>query len=258
MRLKKRFGQNFLRDENIVKKILHTIAAKKEDHLVEIGAGSGVLTKHLINKASKFDVIELDRDLIPILNNLCRNDESCVVHQYDVLEFDFKNIFSDKKMRIIGNLPYNISTPLIFHLIDHKEYIEDMHFMLQKEVAERLASKPGSKQYGRLSVMAQYHLEVKTLFNVPPQAFTPIPKVESAFVRLTPITKQIHVANDPVFFSSLVKKAFCHRRKTIRNSLKSFLEKKDLGSVIDLNSRPEQLSVSDFVNLSNCLHDTSR
>lgn len=256
MKLKKRFGQNFLRDENIVKKILHTIAAEKEDHLVEIGAGSGVLTKHLINKTSKFDVIELDKDLIPILNNLCRNAESCVVHQSDVLDFEFNNIFSGKRMRIIGNLPYNISTPLIFHLIDYKEYIEDMHFMLQKEVAERLASKPGSKQYGRLSVMAQYHLEVKTLFNVAPQAFTPVPKVESAFVRLTPITNQIHIANNTIFFGSIVKQAFNQRRKTIRNSLKSFLEKKDLGFVIDLNSRPEQLSVSDFINLSNCLNGT--
>jgi 16S rRNA (adenine1518-N6/adenine1519-N6)-dimethyltransferase len=247
---RKRFGQNFLQDKNIIQKIINAIAPKKGDHIVEIGPGLGALTTQLLPILKTMDVIELDRDLIPKLQAKCKDLGQLNIHQADVLKFDFKKL--DDHLRIVGNLPYNISTPLIFHLLKQLDGILDMHFMLQKEVVERLAATPSNKNYGRLSVMVQYFCQVTKLFAVTPRAFYPVPKVESALVRLIPHKKVSLLARNTTLLEKVVKTAFSQRRKTIQNSLKALITQQQLIELnIDPKLRAEQLSVDDFVKISN-------
>lgn len=258
-RPRKRFGQNFLQDRVIIDRIIQAVSLKPNEHAVEIGPGHGALTKEFLKESGKyitnFDLIELDRDLIPELQTLCVKYPACHIHQIDALKFDFENIFTDKKLRIIGNLPYNISTPILFHLLKYHTKIQDMHFMLQREVAERLAAKPKTPSYGRLSVMVQYDCKVEILFFVPARAFYPIPQVESAFVRLTPYVTRPCTAQDSEFLAKIVREAFNHRRKTIHNSLKGLVTE-DFWKKIDTkpNARAEELSVAEFVQLVNALN----
>lgn len=251
---RKRFGQNFLCDENIIDEIVNLIAPQPFDHIVEIGPGLGALTLPLLPLVAKIDAIELDRDLIPRLKNKAKHFENLFLHQQDALKFDFTLLTQkNKSLRVIGNLPYNISTPLLFHLFNQKEVIIDMHFMLQKEVANRLMAKTSTKDYGRLTVMTQYHCQVEDVLDVPPQAFNPIPKVDSKIVRLIP-KQPSRIATNILLLEELVKHAFSMRRKTIRNSLKNFVaQEKLIQANIDPGKRAEELSVDNFVELSNIL-----
>lgn len=248
---RKRFGQHFLTDQNIINKIILALSPQKDQHWVEIGPGQGALTTELLVLAGKLDAIELDRDLIADLKKKCELIGDLQLYQGDVLRFDLTQLYKGKPLNVFGNLPYNISTPLIFHLLDFVSIIEDMHFMLQKEVAERIAANPGSKQYGPLSVMLQYHCQAQLLFFIGPSAFSPPPKVESAFVRLIPHLPTFR-ANDTTKLRNIVRQAFSQRRKMLRNSLKEITTPAQLEQLkIDPNSRPEQLTVEDFVKISN-------
>lgn len=252
---RKRFGQNFLHDQHIIQKIVRVINPQPKEHLIEIGPGLGALTQYLAQANIQLEIIEIDRDLLTGLNKLAKQHANLTIHHADALRFDFNRLIkSTERLRIVGNLPYNISTPLLFHLIHHIQLVKDMHFMLQKEVVERLAAKPGDAAYGRLSVMVQYYCQVSYLFTVKPGAFYPAPKVDSAIVRLIPHPNLPHVAKDFNFFSQLVLHAFNQRRKTLQNSLKNLLTIEQIQtSNIDPGIRPEQLSVADFVCLSNQL-----
>lgn len=251
---RKRFGQNFLHDGHIINKLASAIAAKADDCVVEIGPGQGALTKPLLENLNHLNVIELDRDLIPILQQQFSSDKLSI-HQADALKFDFASLQKNEQpLRIVGNLPYNISTPLIFHLLSYQQRIKDMHFMLQLEVVDRLAAQVGTKAYGRLSIICQYYCQVDKLFNVPPGAFNPPPKVMSAIVRLAPKPSEQLTANNEPMFEKLVKTAFAQRRKTLRNNLKQWLSSEQLELLdINLSLRPEQLTVNDFINISNQL-----
>lgn len=250
---RKRFGQHFLHDKNIIQKIVDVIHPKPGQHLVEIGPGQGALTLPILKKIEQIDVIELDWDLIPALKIRCLGKGALIVHQADALEFDFDSLVENNEpLRVIGNLPYNISTPLIFHLLEYSSIITDMHFMLQKEVVDRLAANPGHSEYGRLSIMVQYHCQAISLFDVPPGAFYPPPQVDSSVVRLIPHAQLPIEAYDYTHFANLVKTAFSHRRKTLRNCLKTILNDEDWAQVhVDSHLRPEQLTVEDYVKLSN-------
>ncbi|GAB3477340.1 16S rRNA (adenine(1518)-N(6)/adenine(1519)-N(6))-dimethyltransferase RsmA [Marinomonas epiphytica] len=250
---RKRFGQNFLHDLGIIRRIVACIAPKKGQRIVEIGPGKGALTEGIISVTKSMDVVELDRDLIPILKvNLFRYP-GLTVHEADAMKFDFSSLVSDDEtIRVVGNLPYNISTPLIFHLLSQAKIIEDMHFMLQKEVVDRLAARPGDSLYGRLSVMAQYYCAVDFLFVVGPESFDPAPKVDSAIVRMTPHKTLPHVANDVKKLEDIVRIGFHQRRKTLRNNFKGVLDSDDFETLnIDPGLRPERLDVADFVRITN-------
>lgn len=249
-RPRKRFGQNFLQNPHVIQQILTTINTKPEDKLIEIGPGLGVLTKPLLEQAHHLDVIEIDRDLANQLATSLSDSQKLTIHIQDVLHFNF-NIFGEKKMRIVGNLPYNITTPLIFHLLKFEQNIQDMHFMLQKEVVDRLCAKPNSKDYGRLSIMAQYHCETEYLFSVDPSAFSPAPKVQSAFVRLIPRPFPT-TATNITLLQTITREAFNQRRKTLPNAFKPYLNIQDF-IALNLNPilRPENLSIKNFVNISN-------
>ncbi len=254
---RKRFGQNFLHDQNIIQRIINSIAATDEQHIVEIGPGKGALTEHLVRCCKKLDVIELDRDLIPILEQQFISYNNFTIHNADALKFDFSSLLpktdTAAKVRLVGNLPYNISTPLIFHLLDNVHIIDDMHFMLQKEVVERLTAQPGTKAYGRLSILVQYLCHAEQLFIVPPGAFTPAPKIDSAIIQLTP--RQISgglIDGKLDSLSFIAKSAFSQRRKTLRNNLKKILTDEEIISCdIDPSRRAETLSIEEFVQLSN-------
>lgn len=254
-RARKRFGQNFLVDNGVIERIVRAINPTPGDTLVEIGPGQGALTEPLLAALGKLQAVELDRDLATLLRNRFAHCEGFVLHEGDALAFPFDSLYTGEgRLRVVGNLPYNISTPLIFHLLEYASGIADMHFMLQKEVVERLASPPGNKTYGRLSVMVQYYCKIDYLFTVPPHAFSPAPKVESAIVRLTPHRHKPCIAKDPVFLSQLVSACFQQRRKTLRNTLKPWLTDANRDTLdLDLGLRPETLSVGDFVTLSNHL-----
>ncbi|NOY62622.1 MAG: 16S rRNA (adenine(1518)-N(6)/adenine(1519)-N(6))-dimethyltransferase RsmA, partial [Gammaproteobacteria bacterium] len=188
-RARKRFGQNFLHDGHVIARIVAAVRPRPGQQIVEIGPGQGALTEPLLDAAGELDVVELDRDLIPLLEQRFNAQQTLRIHQADALKFDFSTLrgdCADAALRVVGNLPYNISTPLLFHLLSFSGLIKDMHFMLQKEVVDRLAAQPGGGDYGRLSVMMQYHCQVERLFVVKPGSFTPVPKVDSAIVRLTP------------------------------------------------------------------------
>lgn len=250
---RKRFGQHFLHDKQIIQRLVDIIAPKPGEHIVEIGPGQGALTVPILKLIHSMDAVELDRDLIPALKSRCADKGDLIIHQADALEFDFSSLISHSApMRLIGNLPYNISTPLIFHLLEYAQHITDMHFMLQKEVVDRIAAKPGNGDYGRLSIMVQYHCETTALFDVPPSAFYPPPQVTSSVVRLVPYREITHFARDYPHFEKIVKEAFSHRRKTLRNSLKELIRDEDWKRIeVDPHLRPEQLSVSDYVKISN-------
>ncbi len=252
---RKRFGQHFLQDKHIIQRIVDAIKPLPDQHLVEIGPGQGALTLPILKKAGQLDAIEIDRDLIPSLKMRCKDKGDLIIHQADALEFDYATLLKDQRpLRLIGNLPYNISTPLIFHLLQYADHILDMHFMLQKEVVERLVARTGTHAYGRLSIMVQYHCLVSSLFNVSADAFYPQPKIESSIVRLIPHREFIHRAKNFDHFANLVKSAFSKRRKTLRNSLKEIVTDADWEKTnIDSHLRPEQLSLAEYVKLSNAL-----
>lgn len=247
---RKRFGQNFLCDNNIIDNIVKAIAPKPGDNLVEIGPGLGALTGPVLQKVGQMHAVELDRDLIPHLSQ--QFGDNLTIHAADALKFEFGQLAQNQKLRVIGNLPYNISTPLLFHLIQSASFIQDMHFMLQKEVVERIIAEPDTDHYGRLSVMLQYYCEAQGLFLVPPTAFNPRPKVDSMIVRLIPYTHLPLVAKDVHKLEAVVKQAFSQRRKTLSNTLKPMFNREQLLALgIDPQARAETLSVSDYVNLAN-------
>ena len=250
---RKRFGQNFLHDPGIIRKIVRAISPSGQDHLVEIGPGMGAITELLLEENGQLDVIELDRDLIPGLKVKFFNYPDFTIHEADALKFDFSQLRqTEEKLRVVGNLPYNISTPLIFHLLSFQGLIHDMHFMLQKEVVERLAAKPGTGEWGRLSVMAQYYCDIEALFLVPPECFKPQPKVDSAIVRMTPKQEPSLKALDEKMLADTLRSAFAQRRKTLRNNMKGLVSSEELEALaIDPQRRPETLSLEEFVKLAN-------
>jgi 16S rRNA (adenine1518-N6/adenine1519-N6)-dimethyltransferase len=252
-RARKRFGQNFLHDPYIIGRIVDSIAPQPNEHLVEIGPGQGAITKELLRAAGSMDAVELDRDLITPLAEMCADIGDLRIHSADILKFDLCGLVpADSKLRVVGNLPYNISTPIMFHLLDRSNCIQDMHFMLQKEVVTRMGASPGNKQYGRLSVMLQAQCEVTPLFEIGPGSFKPAPKVDSAFVRLDPyITPPVQI-EDKTWFHRVVAQAFSQRRKTLRNSLRELIEAGTMVQLgIDPGLRAEQLDVAAFAKLAN-------
>ncbi len=250
---RKRFGQHFLHDPGMIRRIVAAIQPLHGEHIVEIGPGLGALTLPLLQAAGELDVVELDRDLIPKLTDYCAGHGILRIYNADALRFDFAQLAGDgRKLRIAGNLPYNISTPLLFHLLDQADCIRDMYFMLQKEVVERMISAPGGSDYGRLSVMLQYRCAMEKLFNVGPGAFTPAPKIESAVVRLTPYATPPVTINNEAQFAALVKQAFSQRRKTLRNTLRGRVTEQQMRAAgIDPNRRAETLSLEEYAALSN-------
>ena len=240
---RKRFGQNFLVDHQVINQIISTIAPKKDDNIIEIGPGKGALTFPLAEYLEHLSVIEIDRDLISILE--AQNNQKISIYNSDALAFDF-NQFS-KKLRIVGNLPYNISSPLLFHLLSCKDNIIDMTFMLQKEVVERIVASPGSKSYGRLSVVMQAFFDAELMFVVPKDSFDPQPKIESAILYLK--TKSAPLVQNLKPLENIVKLAFSQRRKTLKNCLKSKLNQSQ--TKIDLSQRAEMLTLENFVTLMN-------
>lgn len=251
---RKRFGQNFLHDAGVIERIVRAIGPGPEDAVVEIGPGLGALTEELLGVVPDLQVLELDRDLIPILRTKFFNHPGLRIHQGDALQFDFRSLYQDRPLRVVGNLPYNISTPLIFRLLEQAEVIADMHFMLQKEVVDRLAAEPGNKDWGRLSIMTQYRCQVQPLFKVGPGAFKPQPKVDSAIVRLIPHQQLPHPAQDEKLLATVVRTAFNARRKTLRKGLQTLVSDEQWERIgLDNRLRPEQLSLADFVLLSDKL-----
>ncbi len=251
---RKRFGQNFLVDSNIIEKIVNAIAIKPSDKLIEIGPGKGALTGPLLQQCPSLTAIELDRDLAAHLRQWQEKYPHFNLIEKDVLNVDFAQLAQQQPVRIVGNLPYNISTPLIFHLLGYRHLIQDMHFMLQKEVVERLNANPNTKAYGRLSIMVQYSAKVDYLFTVEPSCFSPPPKVTSAIVRLTPFKQLAFPASDEKLFATVVATCFQMRRKTLRNCLRKLCSDDIINALpIDLGARPEDLSVQDFVELSNAI-----
>ncbi|PHS73657.1 MAG: 16S rRNA (adenine(1518)-N(6)/adenine(1519)-N(6))-dimethyltransferase [Cycloclasticus sp.] len=252
---RKRFGQNFLQDSRIIHQILMAINPSPTDHVVEIGPGQGAITEPLLDSNCQLDVVELDRDLVDRLEKRFSHIERFSLYSADALTFDFAVLDSGERLRIIGNLPYNISTPLLFHLLSQASHIRDMHFMLQKEIVNRLEAQPGSKQFGRLSIMIQIFCQVEALFDVDPECFHPKPKVMSSIVRLTPHASSKYSIDDITLFETLVKNAFSQRRKTIRNTLKNICDDIAFEAVgIDPTKRAEALAIDDFVQLSNYLY----
>lgn len=247
---RKRFGQHFLNDPTVLQKIIAAASAIPTDHFVEIGPGRGALTAALLSTGATVDAIEIDRDLVIYLQNTFSTDKNFSLHQADALEFNFSSLVKHQQpLRIIGNLPYNISTPLLFKLFASLAHIKDMYFMLQKEVVLRLTAPVGDAIYGRLSVMSQYFCDSTLLFNVSAHCFSPPPQVESSFVRLTPRQQVPQV--DLTRFSAVVKEAFNYRRKTLANALKRLVSAEQL-KTIDINpqARPQELTVEDFVKIS--------
>jgi 16S rRNA (adenine1518-N6/adenine1519-N6)-dimethyltransferase len=251
---KKRFGQNFLTDQTIIASLINAINPQKNQTLVEIGPGLGALTKPLLKKIDHLHVVEIDRDIVSWMQTEYAKpsyaSNQITIHNIDALKFDFSKL--GNQLRVTGNLPYNISTPILFHLLDNLAHIADMHFMLQKEVVERMVAQPSTPAYGRLSVMLQYHLSMEYLITVPPEAFEPAPKVESAFVRCVPHTSLPFVAKDTALFAKIVMAAFGQRRKTIRNTLKEYMQDEDFVHLsLNPQLRAENLSVKSFVDISN-------
>jgi 16S rRNA (adenine1518-N6/adenine1519-N6)-dimethyltransferase len=253
-RHKKQLGQHFLHDPGIIDRIVRAIDPKPGDDLVEIGPGAGAITRPLLQRHGRLRVIEFDRDLIAPLTRLGEEHGTLEIVHADVLEVDFGALAVDGPIRLIGNLPYNISSPILFHAMEHAAAIRDMHFMLQKEVVDRMAATPGSKVYGRLSVMLQAGCRVTPLFRVPPGAFRPPPKVDSAVVRLVPRPLEEIGIDDPAQFARVVKAAFAQRRKTLRNALDGVCDVESLQHVgISPGARAETVAVADYVALANHL-----
>jgi len=251
---RKSLGQHFLTDQFVLQQIVQAIAPDPAQTYVEIGPGLGALTKLILPLAHRLTVIEYDKNIIPLLQQNCAGLGELNIQQADILNVDFTQLAAGRKLCVFGNLPYNISTPILFHVLEHISVIQQMLFMLQQEVVERIVAKPHNKDYGRLSVMIQYYCETQQLFTVPPNAFNPPPKVNSAVVRLIPRDKAALQRTDITLFAEVVKLAFQQRRKTIRNSLK---EKVSIDIImaanIDPQARAENLSVEDFVRMTNLL-----
>ena len=253
LRARKRFGQNFLVDPGMIQKIIGSFNIRPGDHIVEIGPGRGALTQPLYDDRCDLTLIEIDRDLGAELS--VRFPDAGLINE-DVMTIDFNRFAKQSLIRIIGNLPYNISTPLLFKLFDFGEHIQDMHFMLQREVVDRMTAEPSTKAYGRLSVMTQLHCHTEKLFEVPPQAFSPRPKVQSAIIRLTPNKKATDV--DKKLLESILVQAFSMRRKTIRNALRKFLTVDDLESLhLDPQLRPENLTIENYLSCTRFVADRS-
>jgi 16S rRNA (adenine1518-N6/adenine1519-N6)-dimethyltransferase len=250
---RKRFGQNFLHDQHVIQKILAAIQPQPGQDLIEIGPGQGAITLPLLKACGRLQAIELDRDLLQPLQTAAANVGELILHNRDALRTDFCALRrGEQRLRVVGNLPYNISTPLLFHLLTQADCIEDMHFMLQKEVVERMAAPAGGEAYGRLSVMLQYRCAVQPLFGIGPGAFRPPPKVESAFVRLVPHRTPPVGIQDEALFARIVQQAFGQRRKTLRNTLKGLLDDQDFAALgIDPQVRAEQLDLATFARLAN-------
>ena len=250
-RARKRFGQHFLRDARVIDRILQAFAPQPADLVCEIGPGEGVLTRALLGRVARLHAVELDRDLVTLLQRALPPDQ-VTIHSADALTFDFSTLVaSGEKLRLIGNLPYNISTPLLFHLIEQLGVVQDMLFMLQKEVVDRLVATPGGKDYGRLSVMIQWRLGVSRCFDVAPGAFSPPPKVHSSVVRLTPHAQPPIAVRDPTHFGQLVRAAFAQRRKTLRNTLRGLIDAEQmLAAGIDPQRRAETLTLEEFGRLA--------
>lgn len=248
---RKRFGQHFLHDPGVIRRIVAAIGPQSQDRMVEIGPGLGALTLPLLACLNELHAVEIDRDAIRHLHELTQNDPRLHIHSADVLKFSFAHIYGgEERLRVVGNLPYNISTPLLFHLIEQRQRILDMHFMLQKEVVDRMAAAPGSEHYGRLTVMLSPWVRVEPLFDVGPGAFRPPPRVVSTVVRLTPHPTPLDIG-EPRHFATVVAAAFSQRRKTLRNSLKPLLDTDDIVAAgIDPGLRAEVLSPAQFVELS--------
>lgn len=256
---KKKFGQNFLNNSQVVERIVAVIHPQADQHLVEIGPGDAALTAPLLDRVQRLDIIEIDNDLIAPLQARFANHPAFHLHHQDALRYSYDTLSAnlpEQPLRIVGNLPYNISSPLLFHLLKYQPVIQDMHFMLQKEVVERITAKPGVKHFGRLSVMLQYACQTEYIFTVSPEHFTPPPKVESAIVRLTPYTQKPFNAYNEAIFAQLVKQAFSQKRKTLRNNLKPLLSAQDIMACdLDPSIRAEAVSVAQFVRLSNFLYE---
>lgn len=249
-RARKRFGQHFLHDQNIIQRIITAINPRPDQIFVEIGPGKGALTVPLLSQLKNLHVIEIDRDLAQALTDKYKAREGVIIHCLDALHYDFNEI--GQHLHIVGNLPYNISTPLIFHLLQYQQIIDDMVFMLQEEVIDRMCATPGNKDYGRLSVMVQAHCQTEKLFTVSPGAFTPPPKVMSAIIKLKPNESFLSKISDVPGFAKVVKQAFSQRRKTLRNCLKGLLDEEQISSLgIAPEARAETLSVDDFIRLGN-------
>ena len=250
---KKRFGQHFLHDGYVIDLIVKAINPQAEDPVLEIGPGLGALSFPLLRHLDHLTVIEIDRDVISTLQR--KGGDNITIHNVDALRTDISKLQTadNRPLRIVGNLPYNISSPLIFHLLENAGIIADMHFMLQKEVVDRIVATPGGKQYGRLSVMVQYFCQCESLLEVPPASFDPPPAVDSAVVRLIPQQRQ-QPAQDVSLLSKVVAQAFSQRRKTLRNTLKKLLSSDELIALnIDPGLRAENLAVDDFIAISNRL-----
>ncbi|OCF92510.1 16S rRNA (adenine(1518)-N(6)/adenine(1519)-N(6))-dimethyltransferase [Gilliamella sp. wkB7] len=251
---RKRFGQNFLHDDYIIESIVAAIQPKADQALVEIGPGLAALTVPVSKYVDHLTVVEIDRDLVSrLIDNPLLNNKLTVIEQ-DALTFDFNELNQQlgKPLRVFGNLPYNISTPLMFHLFEYANIITDMHFMLQKEVVTRLVAAPNSKDYGRLSVMAQYFCQIIPVLEVPPTSFKPAPKVDSAVVKLIPYKEKPYQVNDVKILSRVTTEAFNQRRKTIRNSLGNMFTAEQLVELnIDPNLRAENITVQQYCQLAN-------
>jgi 16S rRNA (adenine1518-N6/adenine1519-N6)-dimethyltransferase len=252
---RKRFGQNFLHDHNVIENIVANIQIEPDDHIVEIGPGKGALTESILLSGAKLDSIEIDRDLVQLLKQKFEAAQNLQIISADALQFDFSSLpHKNEKIRIIGNLPYNISTPLLFHLFENFNCIQDMHFMLQKELVERVCADPGSKKYGRLSVMSQFYCSAESLFEVDPGSFTPSPKVLSAVVRLVPHSQPPVQVKSLSNLNKIVTQAFSQRRKTLRKSLKPLISEEKIEALsVDSSLRAEAISLNDFAKLSNSL-----
>ncbi len=253
-RARKRFGQHFLHDRNIIDKILRAIGFNEGDSFLEIGPGRGALTFPLLRQCKRLTAVELDRDLIPVLNSQASKYGELEIINADILNFELDTLPGDQPFRIVGNLPYNISTPLMFHLLKSIHRIQDMHFMVQKEVAQRIVACVGDGHYGRLSIMMQYQCDCQYLFDVAPGCFTPPPKVDSAIIRLLPLPQPRFEVGNKQLFAKIVQTAFGQRRKTISNSLKTIVPSEVFNRCdIDRRLRAENLDGQDFAKLTQAL-----
>jgi 16S rRNA (adenine1518-N6/adenine1519-N6)-dimethyltransferase len=258
-RARKRFGQNFLHDRYVIEKIIHAIAPQPDQVIVEIGPGKGAITRLLLPACKTLHVIEIDRDLVHDLQAEFGDSPNLEIHNYDALQVDYCQLTDEQSLRLVGNLPYNISTPLLFHIVESMNCIHDMYFMLQKEVVNRLSAQPGSKTYGRLSIMMQYYCQVESLFDVAPGSFTPAPNVNSSIVKLTPHHNRPVTVRDVNDFRQLVTQAFNMRRKTLRNALKKLLSEAEIAACdVDPTLRPEMLTIQDYARLSDAVSERNQ
>lgn len=253
-RARKRFGQHFLNSTEIIEQIIAAIQPKIGETIVEIGPGQAAITDPLAASGANLHALEFDRDLVALLSKRFAQQAAVTIHAADALKFDFSSIGDN--LRIVGNLPYNISTPLLFHLLAYRKQIVDAHFMLQKEVVDRLCAAPGNKSFGRLTIMLGCQMEVVPLFDVPPDAFSPPPKVMSAVIRMRPIPDPGYAVKDTDLLADIVRTAFSRRRKTLRNALQGKADTDDLDAVgILASDRPEQVSIAAWAKLANYLAD---